>query len=979
MPNLEQLKAGFEGELLSDHSSRSIYATDASVYRKIPLAVAIPRSDSDIKKLIQFASEENIGLIPRTAGTSLGGQCVGDGIVVDTSQYFNKIIELNKEENWITVQPGVIRDELNLHLQPHGLFFGPNTSTANRAMIGGMTGNNSSGSYSIVYGTTREHVLEITGYLSDGSKVTFNPCDAENLEEKIQQDNLEGEIYRQLNEILSDKDNQKRIAENYPKSSIHRRNTGYALDMLLQHQPFNTNGEAFNVCSLLCGSEGTLMLITEIKLKLVPLPPSHAALLCVHFDSLQESLEAVVEIMPHQPRALELMDKFIMDCTKENIEHRKNRFFIQGDPEAVLIVEMGADSKTELHNKINTLSDSLKSAGRGYAYPVIEGAEAKRVWELRKAGLGLLSNMKGDAKPVAVIEDTAVDYRELPQYISEFTAMMQKYNQKAVYYAHAGAGELHLRPILNLKDPEHRKDFRRIAEDTARLVKKYKGALSGEHGDGRVRAEFIPKMIGAENYQLLRDIKKLWDPKNIFNPGKITDALPMDEDLRYEAGQQTPKFNTKFTFSDAGGFVRAAEKCNGSGDCRKLAIAGGTMCPSYMATRNEKDTTRARANLLRELIGRSTNFEKAFDQPEAKKILDLCMSCKGCASECPSNVDMSKLKSEFQYQYRKHHSGNFGDWAMAHISMLNKIGSIFPALSNFALKAPLLSDAMKKLMNVHPKRTMPEISKITLRNFYKNYRQIPGTGTFKKSVYLFADEFTNYNDAHVGITSIKLLNALGYKVLIPEHEASGRAFISKGYLDKAIYCAEKNVQMFSPIVNSETPLLGIEPSAILTFKDEYPELLRGKNQEKAKALAENVSLIDDFIAAEFEQGNFSEKLFTKNHRKIVLHGHCHQKALNGIEGTKKILGLPENYSLEVLPTGCCGMAGSFGYESEHFDISIKIAGLVLFSEIERLGDDCIIAAGGTSCRHQIKDGIRKTALHPVEILFQALLEQKELT
>lgn len=972
MQELEQLKSKLEGQLLIDNSSRSIYATDASVYRKLPMAVAIPKTENDIKNIIQFASKNKIGIIPRTGGTSLAGQCVGDGIVVDTSVHFNKIKEVNKEEKWAIVEPGVIRDELNYHLQKHKLFFGPNTSTANRAMIGGMTGNNSSGSYSIVYGTTREHTIEITGYLSDGSKVTFSPCDQSVLQEKLQLNNLEGDIYRELFEILSDKNNQESIRENYPKASIHRRNTGYALDMLLQCAPFNESGNPFNICQLLCGSEGTLMMITEIKLNLVDLPPKYTNLLCVHFNSLQESLEGVVQIMAFKPRALEMMDKFIMDCTKENIEHRKNRFFIEGDPEAILMIEMGADSESELEHKTNELIDALKLTGKAYACPVLNSSEAKKVWELRKAGLGLLSNIKGDGKPVAVIEDTAIDYRELPAYISEFTSMMQSFNQKAVYYAHAGAGELHLRPILNLKDPKHRKDFRAIAEKTALLVKKYRGALSGEHGDGRVRAEFIPLMIGNKNYQLLKSIKQCWDPNNIFNPGKIVDALPMDEDLRYEAGQETIEFKTRFAFTNAGGFVRATEKCNGSGDCRKLAIAGGTMCPSYMATRNEKDTTRARANLLRELISRSNNIDYAFDQPEAKKILNQCLSCKGCASECPSNVDMAKLKSEFQYQYRKHHGTNFSEWSIANIPTLNKLGSLFPTISNIGLTAPVLSTALKKIMGVHPNRSLPEISKLTLRKFYKNHKQTTSNGEFKQTVYLFADEFTNYNDAHIGITAIKLLNTLGYKVIIPEHAASGRAAISKGFLDKAEQYAKKNIDILSPLIDSNTPLLGIEPSAILTFIDEYPELLRGNDRNKAIKLAKNVKLIDDFLLEEYKKGSFTKDVFTESSEKIIFHGHCHQKALVGTENTKKLLEIPQNYTAKLLPTGCCGMAGSFGYEKNHYDLSIKIAELALFPELNRLDGNYTVVATGTSCRHQIKDGTQKIALHPIEVLHRAI-------
>ena len=632
---LSRLKSELEGELYSDEAIKHIYATDASSYREIPLAVALPKSKNDLKKLIHFAKENKTSLIPRTAGTSLAGQVVGNGIIVDVSKYFTQILEVNKDQKWVKVQPGVIRDELNMHLNTYDLYFGPETSTANRAMIGGMIGNNSCGSNSVVYGSTREHLIEAEVLLSDGSEVVLKSISKSEFDEKCAYKSLEGDLYRNIKNILSDSQNRKRIKENYPKASVTRRNTGYAIDLLADSEPFVEGTELFNFCKLLAGSEGTLAFITEATLALDPIPPKIKGLLCVHFDSIYDSLKANLTALKYNPSASELMDHYILECTKGNIAQRENRFFVQGDPQAVLVVELFGETDKELNDKKESLISELKAQNLGYHFPFVEGDDIKKVWGLRKAGLGLLSNMPGDAKPVPVIEDTAVDVEDLPDYIEEFNAVLKKYDLFCVHYAHAGSGELHLRPIINLKTEEGNQLFRTILEEVAILVKKYKGSLSGEHGDGRLRGEFIPFMIGEENYELLKEVKKAWDPNNIFNPGKIVDTPSMNTSLRFKPGQVTKEFDSILNFDDTYGVLRAAEQCNGSGDCRKTQLSGGTMCPSYMATKNEKDTTRARANILREVL---TNSEKAnaFDSAEIKEVMDLCLSCKGCKSECPS-------------------------------------------------------------------------------------------------------------------------------------------------------------------------------------------------------------------------------------------------------------------------------------------------------------------------------------------------------
>jgi Fe-S oxidoreductase len=594
---------------------------------------------------------------------------------------------------------------------------------------------------------------------------------------------------------------------------------------------------------------------------------------------------------------------------------------------------------------------------------------------LRKAGLGLLANLPGDEKAVPVIEDTAVDVNDLPAYIREFNEILKKYNLYSVHYAHAGSGELHLRPIINLKTKEGNQLFRSIAEEIATLVKKYNGSLSGEHGDGRLRGEFIKQMVGEKNYQLLKDIKKAWDPQHIFNPGKIVDTPLMNTMLRYTAGQQTAAFKTVFRYHNQD-VLQHAEQCNGSGDCRKTQLSGGTMCPSYMATRNEKDTTRARANILREFLTHSDKLNR-FDHKEIYDVMDLCLSCKGCKSECPSNVDVAKLKAEFLQQYYDANGVPFRSRLIANFNRSAKWGAIAPWLYNFFMTGLLVSDLVKKFSGFATKRSMPTLYKTTLRSWYKknNLRvKDPQRSTINRQrVYLFCDEFTNYNDTAIGIKAILLLEKLGYEVIIPQHEESGRAWLSKGLLRKAKGIANKNIELLHPLITAETPLVGIEPSAILTFRDEYIDLADDDKLEAAKALSKNVFMLEEFIAAEIDKGNITADLFTNQTKAIQLHGHCQQKALSSVAPTVKVLSLPQNYSVQTIPSGCCGMAGSFGYEKEHYELSMNIGEMVLFPAVREQEDDVIIAAPGTSCRHQVKDGTGKIALHPAEILYDALL------
>jgi len=972
---LRKLALELEGALYDDDAMRTLYATDASAYREMPLAVAIPAHEGDIKKLIAFARENSTSLIPRTAGTSLAGQVVGNGIVVDVSRHFTRILEINTKEQWVRVQPGVIRDELNMFLKPYGFYFGPETSTANRAMIGGMVGNNSCGSNSVVYGSTRDHLLEVKALLSDGSEATFHSLTPDEFHARCDSNDtsLETQLYRQIRSLLGNHTNQEEIRREFPKPSINRRNTGYAIDMLLETAPFTAGTEDFNFCRLIAGSEGTLAFLTEIKLHIVPLPPRETGLLCIHFNTIDESLRANVIAMRYKPSASELIDHYILECTKDNIEQSRNRFFVQGNPGAILVIEFCRDTREAITEIATRLQQELQAAGLGYHFPLLFGDDTKKIWALRKAGLGLLGNMPGDEKAVPVIEDTAVDVEDLPAYIREFNDILKKYNLYAVHYAHAGSGEIHLRPIINLKTQEGNLLFRKIAEEIATLVKKYRGSLSGEHGDGRLRGEFIRQMIGDRNYELLRQVKYTWDPQNIFNPNKIVDTPPMNSMLRYEPGQSVPPINTVFHFPEQT-ILQHAEQCNGSGDCRKTHLSGGTMCPSYMATRNEKDTTRARANILREFLTHSTR-QNRFDHKEIYEVLDLCLACKGCKSECPSNVDMAKLKMEFLQHYYDANGVPLRARMIGNYSRLNRLAAIAPGLYNWLVKNSATGNLIKQFSGFATGRSLPGLHATTFKSWFR--RQWPKERTAlpdgAPAVYLFCDEFTNYNDTHIGIKTVQLLHRLGYEVRMVQHPESARALMSKGLLRQARDIAEENVRIFKDIISENTPLLGIEPSAILSFRDEYPDLVREHLRDAAKQLASHVYLADEFLALAAELGAIRPEQFTQEKRHIKLHGHCQQKALSSALHSKKILSLPAHYTVEVIPSGCCGMAGSFGYEKEHYDLSMQIGEMVLFPAVRQADADTLIAAPGTSCRHQVKDGTGKTALHPLEILHAALV------
>lgn len=966
-------------KLYTDSLHKIAYSTDASAYREIPLGVAYPETSDDIVELIRHARARNTFLIPRAGGTSIAGQVVGRGIVVDVSKHLCHILEINAAERWARVQPGVVRDELNLALRPYGLFFSPETSTSNRCCLGGMVGNNSCGTHSLVYGSTRHHVLQLKGFLSDGT-----PFDTDVRGEG----DLERRIYAQLEAWQHDAPTRRLLDEHFPDKTLRRRSCGYAIDEAIE-------GDGVDLCKLICGSEGTLAFVTEIKVSLDPLPPKETIVLCAHCRSLEESFEANLVALQHHPVAIELMDGKILELSKDNPAADRNRFFVVGDPAALLIAEFNGP---ERDRQADALEQALREKGLSDTCTRVYDADVARVWALRKAGLGVLSGMKGDAKPIGVIEDTAVAPERLPAYMRDFRTMLQRLGLSCVYYGHISTGELHLRPILNIKASEGKALFRRVADETARLVKTHKGSLSGEHGDGRLRGEFIPLMYGEECYRMMCEVKQCWDPDGVFNMGKITDAPAMDEALRFEVGQtyavstQLPADRTYFNWraafdechtegvsgvtSQTHALMCSIEQCNGAGDCRKSTLIGGTMCPAFKESRDELKTPRARANILRECL----THGQGLDAPEVKEVLDSCLACKGCRSECPSNVDMTRIRAEVLQQIYRRKGTPLRSFAVARMAWVERVGQRVWPLYNLLARWHFSAGILKRILRFAAERDIPTLSRTTMRTLVRRERRHyvathEGVGE-KGRVLLFADEFTDYQEAALGLTFARLLLRLGYDVEIPSHGESGRAAISKGCLKLARRIAQKNVSRLKDRVSVETPLVGIEPSCILTFRDEYPDLVPPAMRDDARALARHALLYDEFLLREVEAGRITSAAFTPTEMDIWLHGHCHQKALVGVEKTAAALRLIPGAKVHVIPSGCCGMAGSFGYEAEHYRTSLAIGEQVLFPAVRKAMDapvrPALVAAPGTSCRQQILDGTGIHAVHPIEVLYRFL-------
>ena len=980
-----------------DQIHKFAYATDASAYREIPAAVAYPETEDDIAELLRMARERGTCLIPRAGGTSIAGQVVGSGIVADISRHWCNILEINAEERWARVRPGVVRDELNIALKPYGLFFSPETSTSNRCCLGGMFGNNSCGTHSLVYGSTRHHVLEAKGLLSDGTREHFKEYTVAELESRFgekfwtrESSSLAESVYAQLIRFAASPETRATIIDNYPDPSLRRRSCGYAIDEAIADlTPEVSPDSRINLCKLLAGSEGTLAFITEIKVSLDPLPPKQKMAVCAHCVSLEASFLANLVALRHEANAIELMDGKILELAKGNPEAMRNRFFVQGDPAALIIIELVGE---RLDERADALESELAASGLTTGCTRVYGDDVAKVWALRKAGLGVLSGMKGDAKPVGVIEDTAVAAERLPAYMADFRKMMRELGLDCVYYGHISTGELHLRPIINLKTAEGKAAFRAVAEATARLVRKHKGSLSGEHGDGRLRGEFIPLMYGEECYAMMREVKKCWDPDGVLNVGKIVDAPGMDEWLRFETDQKyaiedcPTYFNWRAAFdeckvegasgvrSQAHALMCTVEQCNGAGDCRKSNLIGGTLCPAYKVSHDEIWTTRARSNVIREVLTRREGGRNPFSSKDLQEVLDSCLACKGCRGECPSNVDMTRIRAELLQQIHDYQGTPLRSFAVARMATVEKLGRVVRPLYNFFAGWKPSASLIKHIIGFAAERQIPSLSRRTMRQMVARELRASDFKPTKGKVYLFADEFTDAQEAELGLRFAKLLMRLGYEVEVPRHVESGRAAISKGCLKLAKKYAVKNVEMLGGVVSPETPLVGIEPSCILSFRDEYPDLVPAEMRGKAKELGKSCLLFDEFITREMAAGRITAADFKSDKMEIWLHGHCHQKALVGTAKTAEMLRVLPGALVHVIPSGCCGMAGSFGYEKEHYKTSLAIGEMVLFpavrSAMQRAegGVPAFVAAPGTSCRQQILDGTGVHAVHPIDIL-----------
>lgn len=971
----QRLTDALDGEVRFDRYSRALYSTDASLYQMQPIGVVIPKHQQDVITTVQIAAERNVPILPRGGGTSLAGQSVGEAVVLDMSKYMNALLEVNVEAHWARVQPGIVLDELNHRLKPHGLMYAPDVATSSRANVGGTIGNNSAGSHSLIYGKTIDHVMSLDLVLSNADEITASPLALTELASKQQGESLEANVYRELCRICAD--NADEIRKRYPR--ILRRVAGYNLDEFVPNAgskevtPYRRDGcdaeHPFSLAKILVGSEGTLATTVEATINLVPIPKM-TALCVVHFETLVASMEAMQPILACQPTAVELIDKTILDMTRSSLEFSRVTNFIQGEPAALLAVEFYGESEAELRAHLDRLEKTLKRAGFGYAFVRCFTAEEKaRVWETRKAGLGLLMGMKGDAKPVGFVEDAAVPIENLPEYVRRFDRIVTAHDTTAAYYAHASVGLLHNRPIVNLKSEADIQKMHSIAREVRNLLMELGGAMSGEHGDGLVRSEWIESMFGPQIYQALREVKNAFDPAGIMNPGKIIDAPPMTENLRFGAKYNTIEIDTYYDFSSQDGFDRAIEMCNGVGACRKTLT--GTMCPSFIGTREEEHSTRGRANALRSVISGALPHTD-FTSERLYEVLDLCLGCKACKAECPSNVDMAKIKYEVLAHYHKANGLPLHRRMFGEIASLAPFGSAFAPLSNWAVNNRLSKWLAEKFIGVDRRRDMPTFVRPTFTQWFRkshNRTSAPERITASNKVVLFADTFMNYSEPAIGKAAVEVLEALGFTVILPEKKCCGRPLISEGMLDRALENARYNIASLQQYADEGVPIIGCEPSCTSTLTDDYVELI---NTPAAKRVAEATCSFEEFIAQLHENGA-SSLTFTDEARDILLHGHCHQRALVGIQPTVEMLSLPPAHDVTVLDSSCCGMAGAFGYEKAHYELSMKIGELRLFPTVrEKLAGNVTVSAPGFSCRHQLEHGTGVLPKHPIEVLREAI-------
>jgi len=942
----QELKRQLEGEVRFDTISRTLYSTDASVYQIQPRGVVIPKSRRDILRALEICRKHHCPVTMRGGGTSQAGQTIGEGLQVDTSKYFNRLLEVNVDERWARVEPGIVLDELNAQLAPHGLRFAPDISTASRATLGGMIANNSAGARSVLYGKTIDHVLELTVALSDGSVAHMGEVARDSVPSG---DTLEAACYRTVLKLACEHADQ--IERRYPK--ILRRVAGYNLD------EFTDPARPVNLAKMIVGSEGTLGIVLEAKVRLVPLPKAKAVMV-ISFAGLLESLSAAPVILEHKPSAVEVMDKHILDNTRQNaaLDAIRNAF-IAGDPEATLCVEFYADRKEDLPPRLEALERDLRSRGLGYHYhSETDLPRQARIWSLRESALGLSMAMKEDAKSISFVEDTAVAPERLSEYIGRFLAIIHTHGTTAGIYAHASVGCLHVRPVVNMKTEEGVRKFEAIAGAVADLVLEFGGALSGEHGDGLVRSPFMQQMFGPVLYEAFREIKRTFDPEGILNPGKIVDAPPLASNLRFGSTYQTPKHNSWFDYSEYGGLGGAVEMCSGVGACRqKLA---GTMCPSYMATREESASTRGRANVLRMAMTGQLG-EAGLGDDGVYQVLDLCLECRACKSECPVGVDMARFKSEFLADYHQRHGTSWGTRALGNVHAVSRWGSRFAPFSNWISASLPVRWMNEKLLDVDRRRRLPAWQRETFEGWLSNHTRL-GNG---KPVTLFNDTFVNHYNPEIGVAAVETLERGGCGVTVVRPGCCGRPLISKGLLAEARQHAARLTEALFPIASRGEKILFCEPSCLSAVKEDAPSLLRGESQEKARTVAGACQLFEEF-AAELDLP------LRAGPSRILLHGHCHQKSMGLLPATVKLLSRIPSATVVDLDAGCCGMAGSFGYSRQHYDVSRTIAERKLLPAAKAMKPDEVLVAPGTSCRHQVAELAGVRAVHPA-VLIRSLL------
>jgi FAD/FMN-containing dehydrogenase/Fe-S oxidoreductase len=945
------LRRVVRGSVRFDPASLLLYSTDASMYQVEPIGVVTPRDADDVIAAFDVARRQKVALLPRGGGTSLTGQTVNRALVLDFSQHMNGVLEVNAEELWARVQPGLVQDELNHAIRDLGLLFGPDTSTSNRATLGGMLGNNSGGSHSIAYGLTVEHVLELDALLADGTRVRFGTVTPAELEAKMRLPGAEGRIYREVAAIRGEY--AEEIRKRYPKH--WRRVAGYNLNELVKDGPLN-------MARVVVGSEGTLLTVLEAKVRLVR-RPKKTALDVIHYASIQEALESSQSILETGPYAVELTDKLILDLARNNIEQRARAAFVQGDPGAILIVEYAAESDGEVQSKVEALEARRAREGFGYAAHLAwDVAEQQSIWKLRKAGLGLLLGMKGDKKPIAFVEDTCVEPRHLKEFVPRFADIFAKHDTTGAYYGHCSVGCLHIRPVIDLKTPRGLEQVKAIADEITDLVLEFGGTISSEHGDGRARSPFLERMYGPTLMQAFRRLKTAFDPDHRMNPGNIVDSPGILENLRYGLAYKTWEPKTLLDFSAQGGFAASVEMCNGVGVCRKKLE--GTMCPSYMATRDEEHSTRGRANALRAVLsGRLPAAE--FTGRRLYEVMDLCLECKGCKAECPSNVDMAKLKYEFLYHYYKANGLPLRNRMFGRVAQLSALGARTPRLANAINALPPVRWLLEKTVGLDRRRPLPALAPETFEAWFRR-RTAPAAAP-RGEVVLFHDTFVTYNTPEIGQAAVRLLEGAGYRVVLVERKCCGRPLISKGMLDEAREHAAWNVARLAPHARRGVAIVGLEPSCLLTLRDESVDLLR---TDDARVVAEQSLLLEQFLMAERERG-LTLRFAAGHGRTALLHGHCHQKAMVGTAPTVAVLKWA-GYAVTEIDSGCCGMAGSFGFEREHYDLSVALGNRRLAPAVKAADPHTVVVAPGISCRQQIEHLAGRRAKHPAEALADAL-------